>query len=305
LTPILQGCGDLFDVVAIHRYPFKFQASNTRCGKRRRDDIRYFLTSVRSLVQATGYGNKPLAITEMNIALRFYGLPVGGSPGRLARPCGWPTCWGPPSTTTSGRPPYGYRRQRSVGSWPCWRLLCIRTSEYYAYQLYADHFGPTLVEVTQSPTNVRALPAATKRTMRPISSSSIGARCPRPGLSGDGAGCGASPATYTVPGLSISAVDIPDQGAATAWTTATSSIRPVRGRLHSHPGDCRDRRWPSQVGQRLRRRCIFRLSEGRASEPGDTTMGTTSGSTLVFGTAPYQWQSYTYGSNGQAARPPR
>jgi hypothetical protein len=30
-------------------------------------------------------------------------------------------------------------------------------------------------------------------------------------------------------------------------------------------------------------------------------MGTTSGSTLSFGTAPYRWQSYTYGSNGQTA----
>ena len=26
--------------------------------------------------------------------------------------------------------------------------------EYYAYQLYADHFGPTLVDVTQQPTDI-------------------------------------------------------------------------------------------------------------------------------------------------------
>ena len=60
LTPILQGCGDLFDVVAIHRYPFNSRQSTLEAASGDATTFATFLTSIRSCKQpATATSRSP------------------------------------------------------------------------------------------------------------------------------------------------------------------------------------------------------------------------------------------------------
>ncbi len=78
LTPILSTCGDLFDIVAIHRYPFSAPQATVAAAAADIAKFRSVIASVRSLMQAAGQGDKPLAITEMNIA--YDATPAGTAP---------------------------------------------------------------------------------------------------------------------------------------------------------------------------------------------------------------------------------
>ena len=147
--------------------------------------------------------------------------------------------------------------------------------EYYAYQLYADHFGPTLVDVTQSPTNVRAYASRNQADNATdiiiVNWSSLSAPL---ALQVTGLATPPSPATFTVPRLSISAVEIPDQGAATAWTYSDKQHQAGQGPapLASGATAATDAGLP-----KLTNGCgadaSFRLSESGASEPGDYDHG--------------------------------
>jgi hypothetical protein len=67
LTPFLQNCGDVTDVVAIHRYPISPTACTPAAAYNDVDKYRQILTYVRGIMTATGQSNKPLAMTEANI----------------------------------------------------------------------------------------------------------------------------------------------------------------------------------------------------------------------------------------------
>jgi Glycoside hydrolase family 44 len=67
LTPILQTCGSLFDIVAIHRYPIDPAQTTIAAAAADASQLRGTIAHVRSIMQATGNGDKPLAITECNI----------------------------------------------------------------------------------------------------------------------------------------------------------------------------------------------------------------------------------------------
>lgn len=67
LTPFLENCGDVVDVVAVHRYPLQPTACTE--AKAYSDVVAYrrVLTRLRKVMDSTGQTGKPLAFTEANI----------------------------------------------------------------------------------------------------------------------------------------------------------------------------------------------------------------------------------------------
>lgn len=68
LTPILSECGDLFDVVAVHRYPFEASTATSDAVRNDMASYRATIDSVRGILNATGQGETPLAVTEAELA---------------------------------------------------------------------------------------------------------------------------------------------------------------------------------------------------------------------------------------------
>lgn len=81
LTPILTECGDLFDVVGVHRYPFESLAATPDDARGDMAAYRTMLQRVRSILSATGQGAKPLAITEADLA--YVASPTGNPGGSI------------------------------------------------------------------------------------------------------------------------------------------------------------------------------------------------------------------------------
>jgi len=54
LSPILQSCGDLFDIVAIHRYPFSAPQATLPAAAADASAFRSVIGSVRGLMRAAG-----------------------------------------------------------------------------------------------------------------------------------------------------------------------------------------------------------------------------------------------------------
>jgi hypothetical protein len=67
LTPFLQNCGSVVDMVTIHRYPFAAAGCTDTAAYADAASFRQAITSLRAIMTATGQGTKPLAITEANI----------------------------------------------------------------------------------------------------------------------------------------------------------------------------------------------------------------------------------------------
>ena len=84
LTPILTTCGSLFDVISIHRYPFEAKmATLPAAAERRADRFPPGDDLGARILQATGQGAKPLALTEMNVAYDNTGCVLEASPGTV------------------------------------------------------------------------------------------------------------------------------------------------------------------------------------------------------------------------------
>ena len=305
LTPILQDCGDLFDIVAIHRYPFSSTQATLDSVKGDATAFANVLTSVRALMQGAGYGDKPLALTEMNVVYDATACQLDGSPGTIGS-----ALWLADGLGTAIQNDLWTSAIWDIGDNDLWALgllgphpLHQPNPEYYAYQLYADHFGPTLVDIAQSPANIRTY-ASRNQTDDATDLIIVNWGTSSAPLAIQVAGLVAAPAlaTYTVPGLSISAVEILDDGAATAWTYSDEQHRAGQGPAALAPGATAAT--AAELPQ-LTNACSADASSvcPKVVLPSAsiTTMGTTSGSTLLFGSVPYQWQSYTYGSNGQTA----
>jgi hypothetical protein len=67
LTPFLKDCGDVVDVVAVHRYPLEPTVCTTTKAYSDAGNYRRVLTRLRDVMSSTGQGEKPLALTEANI----------------------------------------------------------------------------------------------------------------------------------------------------------------------------------------------------------------------------------------------
>ena len=303
LTPILQSCGDLFDIVSIHRYPFSSTQATFDAAMADSTVYGDVLTSVRALMQSAGAGDKPLALMEMNVAYNATACQLGASPSTVGS-----ALWLADSLGTSIEKDLWTSAIWDISDDDVWALGIIGLPpahkprpEYYAYQLYADHFGPTLVDATQLPPYIRSYASrnqadnATSVIVVNWSTSSAPLAFQVTGLSKAPA-----PPTYTVPALSISAVEIPDEGSAAAWTYGEAQFRMSQGPVTLAPGATS----AIDAGQQ-------QLINACSSDAGVvcskivlpstsiTTLGTTSGSVMTFGAAPYQWSSYTYAASGQ------
>ena len=158
LTPILTDCGDLFDIVSIHRYPFDSLSATLAAASADPIVFRGVINSVRGILQATGQGNKPLALMEMNIVYNATSCVIDASPGTVGG-----ALWLADSVGTAIELGLWTTAVWDISDSDDWALGLIglpptRTPRpaYYAYSMFADHFGPTLTNVSAAPPGVSA-----------------------------------------------------------------------------------------------------------------------------------------------------
>ena len=304
LTPILSTCGALFDIVAVHRYPFSSDKATLPSAIADAATFRALVSSLRNIMQATGQGSKPLAITEMNIVYNATTTVIGASPGTVASGLWMADIVG--SALDLGL--------WTVAEWDisdpdsyALGLLGLPPAheprpEYYAYALYAGHFGPSLVDVTSTPANVRAYAtrnaAGTATEVIAINWNSASAPL---AFQITGRPTARPPAIFELPALSMAAVEIPDDSATPPTAVVYGSAQQAAG--------AGPQTLPPGTGT---------VSDGGAPGAGDggvdagltcptvpppsatiTTQGRATGTTLTFGPVSSSWGSYVYAAPGQ------
>jgi len=214
LSPILANCGDLFDVVSIHRYPIAPTATSRTAAAADAAAFHATIEAVRKKMAAAGQGAKPLALTEANIT--WNGDPamstLEASPGTL--PAG---LWVADTLGTG----------LSEGLWTT-AIWSIRESwtfgiltpdnvarpAYRAVALFSQHFGTTMLAVTSAPTGVHAYAsrnAADDGTALVIVNWTDNVQ--KLSVAFDGATTSlVPPATVLVQPMTMNAVQIPDDG---------------------------------------------------------------------------------------------
>jgi hypothetical protein len=311
LTPILQSCGDLFDVVSIHRYPFEAAQSSLSAAAADAAGYRSVITSVQGILQSTGYGQKPLALTEMNVAYDATACVLDASPGTVGS-----ALWIAASLGTSMGLGLWTSAIWDISDTETWSLGFIGgppahqpRPEYYAYLFYAQHFGPTLLGVTSAPTGVSVyasrnaadnatdiIVANWNTTTQPLTFEVTGL-----------ASAAATSPTFEVPAVSLAAIEIPDTGAASAWVYGEAERVAGQGPQALAPGSAPGTYPDAGAGSAGRTVGTGCGSGGpictQAILPGPaiTTDGSASGANLSFGTAPNAWGSYAYAASGQTS----
>jgi hypothetical protein len=299
LTPILQTCGDLFDVVSIHRYPFSSAVATLSAAQGDPANFRTAITAVRALMSAAGVGDKPLALTEMNIAYDETITPMAASPGTIPS-----ALWMADVLGSAIDLDLWTTAVWDISDPDDWSLGIIGLPpthtprpEYYAYALYADHFGPTLANVTSAPQGVHAYAsrnAAGNATEVILANWSSAAQV----ISFQVSGLPSAPIApvYTIAPLSIAAVEIPDQGEASAVdygeTQHAATLGPaplMQGAVAIPPVDSGA---PAADA-------AFVCPSTPATTAGITTGGASEASTLLFGAVGAQWGVYSFAGPGQ------
>jgi hypothetical protein len=310
LTPVLQQCGDLFDVVAIHRYPFEAKQATLAAAAADPAAFRTVIGSVKGLMQAAGQGGKPLALTEMNVAYDSTACVLDASPGTVGSALWLADILG--SATTLGLWTSAVWNISDVEGWSLGIIgpppAHEPRPEYYTYALYAAHFGPTLVDVTTTPAQVSAYASRnTNDDATQIIAINWGA-APAV-IEPQVTGLPVAPAApiYVLPAVSLAAIEIPDSGAASAWIYGESQRlraappEPLApGTLPSDGGAGSATPAGRTVGSGCQTdgpHCAQTLPTAAAI----TTMGMTSGATLSYGPVAEKWVSYNYAGSGQTA----
>jgi hypothetical protein len=173
--------------------------------------------------------------------------------------------------------------------------------EYYAYALYAQHFGPTLVDVTSAPGGVSAHASrnraddATEVMVVDWNASPLAVAFEVTGLASAPA-----PAIYLLPGLSLTAIEIPDGRTGTAWTYGDAQHQAGSGPQPLSPSagvvaDGGDDAGEVDVGTDGPVQCYGAMLPGAAI----TTLGRANGAALTYGTASESWGSFTYAGSVQ------
>jgi hypothetical protein len=222
LTPILADCGDLFDIVSIHRYPFEAAQATLTAAAQDPSAFRHAIATVQGILGATGQGSKPLGLMEMNIVYDATTQVLDASPGTVGA-----ALWLADSLGVAIELGLWTSAVWNISDTDDWSLGLIgpRSSHtprpaYYAYSLYADHFGPTLAEVTSAPAGV-SIHASRNRGDDATEIIVVNWNAAPTALAVLVTGL-AGPATRAVtlvaPAVSITAVEIPDNGDAAAWT---------------------------------------------------------------------------------------
>jgi hypothetical protein len=232
LTPILEGCGALFDVIAIHRYPFEAAQATLAAAAADPAAFRNVIAQVRGILQAAGQGEKPLALTEMNVAYDATSCVLDASPGTVGS-----ALWLADSVGTAIELGLWTSAVWDISDLDDWGLGLIGMPpahtprpSYYAYSLYADHFGPTLLDVTSVPAGVSAH-ASRNAADDATEVIAINWNASAVELQLEVTGLPAAPtaATFVVPAVSIAAVEIPDTGPASAWVYAEAQRQAAVG----------------------------------------------------------------------------
>lgn len=228
LTPILTACGSAFDVIAIHRYPFA--AANAKLSFAATDATAYrsIMGRVRGILEATGNGEKPLALTEMNIAYDKTWCTLDASPGTVGA-----ALWLADSLGTAMELGLLTSAIWAIGDPDDWAQGLVGPAPefvprpaYHAYGLYADHFGPTLVEVTSAPSGLSAH-ASRNATGDATQVIVINWNRSAASVPVEVSGLPAPPPTVTfvLPAASMAALEIADDGLATAWVYGEAERR--------------------------------------------------------------------------------
>jgi hypothetical protein len=314
LTTILTTCGDLFDVIAIHRYPFEAKEATVAAAAADEASFRYVMGVVRHAMQATGYADKPLALTEMNIAYDGALCVLGADPGTvgsalwLADAVGTAIELGLWTTAVWDISDGGGYALGLIGPAPGH----VPRPEYYAYALYAEHFGPTLLQVTSAPAGVSA---HASRNQGDDATEIVVVNwndAPAP-LAFSVTGLAKAPAstTFSLPPLSMAAVKISDSGAAAAWVYGeaqrVSGSAPLALAAGATAPTATDGGVASQgdaaaettVGALCGTEAAVVCSTTVLPSPAITTMGTSAADELTFGAAPNTWSSYAYAASGE------
>ena len=220
LTPILQTCGSLFDVVSIHRYPINPAQTTIAAAAADAPALRIVIAHVQSILQATGNAGKPLAITECNVTW-------SGDPANPVLPAS-------PGTVPAGlwaADMFGVGRE--TGLWATvfwstregWTLGLFANQAgtpkpqpaYWAFELYAEHFGLTLLSVSSTPTGVHAYASRNQTDdgtqVIAVNWNNVPAILT---FSIDGLVTAPTPPTFVLPALALGAIEIPDTGTAAA-----------------------------------------------------------------------------------------
>ena len=308
LSPILRGCGDLFDIIAVHRYPFSAAMATLPAARADVSSFRNSVAFVRGSMQAAGYGDKPLAFTEMNVD--YDALPSVNVPAAVA---------GSLPSALWVADILGASQELALRTTALWAIsdddsrkfglisappAHTPRPQYYTYQLFAQHSGPTLVEPMSAPDGVRVYPtrnAADDTTQAIVVNWQQSAQVlefrvtdldPAP-----------EPVIFTLPGLSLAAIDIPDSGEASAFSYGFAEYSANLGPSALAPG----------VGP------LGEVDAGSPSSTPDaggecaqvplthsevTTLGRATGNNLQFGPDDSGWASFTYSGPGQAMPTP-
>ncbi|HVV53435.1 MAG TPA: hypothetical protein VHO06_27505, partial [Polyangia bacterium] len=233
LTPILETCGDAFDIVSIHRYPFEAAMATLPAAAADPAQFRQVMTSVRGILQETGQGEKPLALTEMNAAYDATGCVLGASPGTVGSALWMADILG--SAIDLG---LWTSAVWDVSDDDDWSLGLIGLPpahqprpEYYAYLLYAQHVGPTVLAAPSGlPGGVSAYAsrnAADDATEIVV----VNWNAAPVALSFQVTGLTVPPTapTYLFPAASLAAVEITDTSKSSAWIYGEAERRAAVG----------------------------------------------------------------------------
>lgn len=313
LTPILRGCGELFDVISIHRYPFSAEASTLALASGDATALANAVAGVRDIMRSTGYAGKPLALTEMNIAYDQTLCVLDASPGTLGS-----ALWMADNLGTAMELGLWTAAVWGIADPDDWAfgLLDMPPTHaprpsYWAHALYTDHFGPTLLKVTAAPFGVSAHASRNQADdatqIIAINWNATPAQVPFQ-VTGP---AGARTATLALPPTSMTAVEIPDQGTARAWTYGEAqrlaSMGPqllTDGPTDGGTGEIDG--GSAGAGRRAGKGCATDAGAGvcptvTPSGPAITVDGKSSGTSLSFGTNVYKWTSFTWANSGQTA----
>ncbi len=147
LTPFLDTCGEMVDIVAIHRYPIDPAETTMDSALNDAEQFREVIGQVRDKMAAAGLSDTPLAVTEANITW-------DGEPAKSSLDAS-------PGTFLAGlwtADTIGVALEEGLFSYMFWSIsegwtLGILNGKsprpvYHMIQMYADDFGPNTVETT-------------------------------------------------------------------------------------------------------------------------------------------------------------
>jgi hypothetical protein len=315
LTPILTACGNLYDVVAIHRYPFEAKQATLAAAAADAATFKLAMASVRGILASTGQSAKPLALTEMNIVYDATGCVLEASPGTIGS-----ALWMADAAGTS----------IALGLWTtavwdisdtddyAFGLIGLPPAHtprpaYYAYALFADHFGTSSVAVSSAPAGVTAYAS---RNQADDTTQIIAVNWNRTatGVEVQVTGLPKTPAsaTFVLPPVSLAAIEVPDGQPATAWTYGEAQRQTASGPAPLPAG---------AAASAARSDAGTAGSGGAGKVPGTncatdggvvctklvppgaaiTTMGAMGSTGVSFGSGVEAWGSYNYAGTGQIA----